>query len=53
MRESSILSRLEDREAKDIELVEEVIENKELLLHELLNGVSSPNARVRFSLRRF
>ena len=47
MRGSSILDKLEERETKVEELAEEAIKNKELL-HELFNGVSSANPRIKF-----
>lgn len=47
MREPSLSSRLKTKTVKHEELAEEVIKNKELL-HELLNGVSSANPRIKF-----
>jgi len=45
MRESNISNKL--REKEDEELAEEAIKDKELL-HELLDGISSPNPKIRF-----
>lgn len=47
MSKSSILLKLQEKEIKDEELVEETAKNKELV-HELINGISSPKARIRF-----
>lgn len=41
------MSRLEERETKSEELAEKVVSNKRLL-RELLDGISSPNPRVKF-----
>jgi hypothetical protein len=42
-----ILRKLEEKETKDEELIEEAIRNKELL-HVLLHGISSPKSRIKF-----
>jgi len=47
MRRLGILDKLEEKETKVEELAEEAIKNKELL-HELFNGVSSVNPRIKF-----
>jgi hypothetical protein len=47
MKESLFLHELEKKQIDTEGLVEEAIKNKELL-HELLDGISSPNPRVKF-----
>jgi len=47
MKGLGILDKLKEKEIKHEELAEKVIKNKELL-HELFNGVSSVNPRIKF-----
>jgi len=47
MSKLGILRKLEEKETKDEELVEEAIKNKELL-EALLHGISSSNPRIKF-----